>query len=1853
MTDAARTATIGETIDEIRAALSDYIEATYHISDPQVVSQRRALLDEPGIIYQVPYIESTPRYLQGRPFAELGLPDAALQLLTTMAHPGEGGTQLLHDPPYEHQAAALSLTLNEGRSLVVTTGTGSGKTESFLMPILGKLAIEAARGDGSFSQHALRAIVLYPMNALVNDQLGRLRLMLGDPAVVSLFESWSGRPARFARYTSRTLYPGVRTAKKDQVRLRPIGQFYGDLLTKASDGSEAERQAATVLIDNLQSRGKWPAKPDLTGWYGSSGSRWQNRAGEFLRAVTLPDDPELLTRHEVLHAPPDIVVTNYSMLEYMLMRPLERPIFDATRAWLHDNPHERLLLVVDEAHLYRGAAGAEVGLLLRRLRSRLGITQDQLQVICTSASFTDPDIARTFGAQLTGKDETEFETIPGELALRDNEGRGTVDDASSLAALRIDDLLAADDDAQRFEILRGFLEFRGSVEADTPGRSLFNALRDFSPMSLLVNLTMKSAEALSSIGSQIFDVDDPHLATRAASALITLGSMAHPTPGEPGLLPCRIHSFFRGLPGLWACLDANCEFNPLGGGPIGKLYAQPQEECACGARVFEFFTCRHCGSAYARAYTDDIVQPRYLWSEPGQRFLSVAGAVGELQPLDLCLEEPVYDLVEPADLDLITGKLNPSVLGDRVRQVFLTRNRADADTGGGDEAPDAPGDGDGPGIFKPCGVCRDRAGFNKSSVQDHQTKGDEPFQALITRQVQVQPAGQQPYSDFAPLQGRKVLAFSDSRQVAARLAPNLQKYSMRDVLRPLILTGLRMLDDVPNVSNSVCLDDLYLAVLLGARSLRVRLRPELRAGETMQAQHDIDSVIQRGQLTEPAVMLDLFMSVRAASPPQSLLSGISHTISDRYFGLQSLALASLCERQGLRAALLDRLPVLGTLAVDDNQRLALTRLWINQWTVYGLWFAATPIAQWQQRDGVRGHTGKFAPIARWLDSPALKRDFERGWLPVLLDTFCEQVGGKYRIRGVQLSLAREGEWGYCQACRTTQRPFPGAARCIKCQRDQVATIDPDTDEVFRARKGYYRNSTLRALVDPPERPMALVAAEHTAQLNAAQGDEVFSMAEEHELLFQDVDLGPDTTGLERTAIDVLSCTTTMEVGIDIGSLSGVALRNMPPSRANYQQRSGRAGRRGNAVATVLAFGSADSHDEHYFQEPDRMVRGPVDDPLLSLDNIEIARRHVTAFLLQRYHQDRLPVIAPEAQRQLFEVLGTVVGFKDPQSLLNRVDFANWLTLELPQLSEDIDEWLPAELSGSDRTDLLSDLVRTTLAAIDYAIRDEGDAEFGEGAVGDVDEEVDEEDQFEAPPEVDEETNRLARGANRLLDRLLYRGVLPRYAFPTDVVGFHIFNIDRSTRFQPVFQYAPTQGLTAALSQYAPHKKVWVDGREWTSGALYSPILSDLSRAWREKRLYFECDNCHYATTEPYDHADRGEVRDCPACGQADVFGPALNWIRPPGFAHPYWIDEETSPDDQPARSYATRAKLVAGEPADQGSWVPVTPRIKSYYERTFLLVSNTGPRDDGYSFCTICGLIEPSALPTGRTSRPHLKPYPDPGNPNCPGDRGTRGLVLGTDFISDVLLIALQVSTPITLRPGLLATDVALRTLSESITIAATDLLGIEAGELQAEYRPALTDLGREGLEAEIYLYDTLSGGAGFARRVGERGQEVFERALEILDSCPAQCDRSCYRCLRSFRNRFEHDHLDRHLGASLLRYLLTGVDPILDQSRIDRASDRVFADLSLAALGDITFTRNTEVEVPGVGTVHAPILAETQSDRLIIGVHGPLTPDHTPDLHLRDAMEFSGTIPVLLLDEIVITRNLPEAIRRIRLHIG
>jgi hypothetical protein len=422
------------------------------------------------------------------------------------------------------------------------------------------------------------------------------------------------------------------------------------------------------------------------------------------------------------------------------------------------------------------------------------------------------------------------------------------------------------------------------------------------------------------------------------------------------------------------------------------------------------------------------------------------------------------------------------------------------------------------------------------------------------------------------------------------------------------------------------------------------------------------------------------------------------------------------------------------------------------------------------------------------------------------------------------------------------------------------------------------------------------------------------------------------------------------------------------------------------------------------------------------------------------------------------------------------------------------------------------------------------------------------------------------------------------------------------------------------------------------------MSDDRFQAWNHRRFYLECGVCHYAMTVSMDEGSRGERRDCPACGAEGELGPAMTWLRPPGFAHPWYWDEGTSPDDEPATSYATRAKLTAPTPADADRWVPINERIRSYFDRAHLLVTNTGPRNEGYAYCTRCGLIEPDVTLSPVIVEGHRKPYPDPRHPVCQGGGTTHGLVLGTDFISDVLLVSMRVEDPLTLRPEYQSTRVALRTLSEALTTTACVLIGIDPAELQAEFRPALTPRGRDGSEFEIYIYDTLPGGAGFSQRVGNMGLALFGDALKRLETCPAQCDSSCYRCLRSYKNKLDHDLLDRHVAASLLRYLLTSALPTLDPERAAMSTALLFEDLQRQGLEGATFEMNAKTEVPGFGTLTAPIRARLDGGRtVVIVLHLPFAPAVPVAPEWAGPAEFSISPQVLPIDELAVCRNLPR----------
>jgi ATP-dependent helicase YprA (DUF1998 family) len=294
------------TSTDIKATYRRYLQSLLAVRDPEIDDALRHAIDSTPILDRGPLLEATPPYAPGASIGDLiseGILASSFADLASTALP-------LDRPLYVHQETAIRKA-QQGRNILVATGTGSGKTESFLLPILDSLVRERERGELA---PGVRALLLYPMNALANDQMKRLRQLL-------------------------VTYPHI-----------TFGRYTGDT---ESDPRKARDNFAALNLGE-------PILPN-----------------------------ELLSRQEIRQTPPHILLTNFAMLEYLLLRPLDVDLF------AHGDDSKWRFIVVDEAHVYDGSQGAEIAMLLRRVRDRVAPGRT-IQCIATSATVggdADPGAA--------------------------------------------------------------------------------------------------------------------------------------------------------------------------------------------------------------------------------------------------------------------------------------------------------------------------------------------------------------------------------------------------------------------------------------------------------------------------------------------------------------------------------------------------------------------------------------------------------------------------------------------------------------------------------------------------------------------------------------------------------------------------------------------------------------------------------------------------------------------------------------------------------------------------------------------------------------------------------------------------------------------------------------------------------------------------------------------------------------------------------------------------------------------------------------------------------------------------------------------------------------------------------------------------------------------------------------------------------------------------------------------------------------------------------------------------------------------------------------------------------------------
>jgi hypothetical protein len=1814
---------IKQVAERIHNRLQRYLEAQYHIKDSALIGERHLLLLEPGAIAQRPFVEVTPSYAVQSGFSELKIPRPISDLLTEL---GGFRPSIGVYPPYKHQADALEAFFGKNANdLIVATGTGSGKTETFLYSAIGSLAMEAIERSTSFVLPGVRVLLLYPMNALVSDQTSRLRRLFGDERMAGLFETRWGRRPRFSMYTSRTPYPGIRTNDKDGRNIAPLLEYFVEL-----EGSEDEDDQN--LVKELKSRGRWPAK-DLIGFFAASEEELRTfksgkKAGENYRKrhwdhrlVTQPNDRELLTRHEIQKSPPDLLVTNYSMLEYMLLRPIERSIFRKTSEWLASNSRNQFLLVLDEAHMYRGVSGAEVGLLIRRLQSRLGISREQMRCILTSASLgigpSAEEAGKTFGEALTGKRQNGvFAVIRGTREARPKPSAGTTEEAAAFAAVNP----AVFAGIEEVAIEPALASVVASLGWDSPNgerrQYVGKQLAGTGPLELLIEICAGNGTAFESLAHQLFPTVSQEQAEAATDGLLALGSFARRHEAgrqEQPLLPTRVHMFFRGLPSVHACLNEECKerrFQAEGNTILGRFYTEPRTHCKCGARVFEIFTHRDCGASFVRAFGVGR-RADFLWNEHGGT-LSQFGA--PLHEIHFLLEEPHPDKVrnvEPVWLDIATGRIQDSQPSEGAGFRLMYR-------------PTGADEDEGLSTFSTCPICTRRTNTGGSlKIMDLATKGEQPFANLIREQF-VNQVATKPLDERHPNEGRKALLFSDGRQKAARLARDLPREVERDSLREALIAALKELSTIGK--EPLPDETLYAAFVL------VCARHHLHFFDG----HDQRALLEDCQRLERDYDLDLSLAMDdgwKVTPPTRFRQAVLRQISDPYYSLIA-ACAVVVQPRRSKLKLLER----RLSAVSAETLGEITEAWIHEMLYHDAFDPSLSLTSRYQEfpffEPIRAEDGLkvfFADVAKraQLDS-AIIDPLRNELFDVFTRTAVSTDDSGRLLTGdtLTIKIAIDDIWWQCLFCGYVQaKPFLGS--CAECGQKELEPRRPD-HPYMRARKDFFREP-LRAVLKG-QRPVHITAEEHTAQLSQRDAGVVYATTEEFELRFQDVPLGKD-----KPAVDVLSCTTTMEVGIDIGSLTAVGLRTVPPLRENYQQRAGRAGRRGTSVSSVLTFAQGGAHDSYHFEHPEVMISGPAREPRIKSDNRRLARRHIYSYLLQTFFHQQMDQL-PDAQQQtlaasrpdLMSAFGLAAAFFNGDDEFGFVAFTHWMKDPNSKgVRERIVSWLPDELfreASSRHADKIAFVNVTSAELIEELAVMGKEVETAQEGV--------EQDAVEPEDTAEPIT---------LLDLLFDKGLLPSYAFPTDLCSFVIQ--ERAKYGKIIERERPQLGKTQALSEYAPGRILVVNKQTYRVGGIFFDRTSTASPAEgffdgiRER--YIGCSRCSYVRLDRAADVESPLSQiECPVC-RSDLQVNEL--LDPPAFS-PEGGRRLRDEDRDQDITYASSAQLP--ELLDRDfNWDTLTGSQMSfaYEEGVKLIVTNKGKDGTGFAVCETCGAAWLSDDPDSQKehSRPFLLPdyviKREQPPKHCNG-HVRKGLYLGHQFRTDILLLRLEFKATMDFSPDRPWLVDALATCAEAVALGSSRGLSIDPGELSSGYRFVPAAHGGIGA-AEIYLFDTASGGAGYAYEVGRQLEEMLPPIEDILTTCPGHCERSCTKCLRHYGNRFLHPRLDRRLGLQLLRYARFSERP----SILSPGAQRNILD---------PLARYLKLEGWSVGWREA-ILVVAREDRnksLVIGTYPALLSKAEAERR-HPLPNQAGGIPILLPDYLV-ERDLPSAYQEVMKHV-
>jgi ATP-dependent helicase YprA (DUF1998 family) len=1660
--------------ERLRNELEVYIKSQYLGKSKLLLNALADQLDEEGTLYRAPFVESTPAYKSVQNgIHTLRLPDWLKAFFIDLAEKGMG----VYPAPFQHQLDALQNAYH-GRDLFVATGTGSGKTECFMWPMLSKMCVEAREHPETWKVRGVRAIVMYPMNALVSDQISRLRRLMGDPGdrFVGSFRNTAGQDVRrpqFGMYTGRTPYPGsAPTATEDKKLAKSLSK-----MVRPTD------ERVLKFYNELLQDGKIPAKCDL--------SEFVNLLA-IGRHATHPDDAELITRFEMQQTCPDILITNYSMLQYMLFRHREAKIWEDTREWLECRKENKLLFVIDEAHMYRGSAGGEVALLIRRFFDKLGINRDKVQFILTTASMPNSNEAdraavRNFAKNLTASTEYNFVYLTGEEADLPEETGYTIPDESFLT------FSVSGEETENNELLGKLNAFWSNAKPapdafdnwDNAHTWLYHNLANYTQFHILLGECCRRAHSVDELAENIFAAfgKDKAKAMEATYNLLVIASLAKDEKGRL-LFPIRLHLLFRGLQGIYSCANPKCKHASSAGGlTLGRIFTRNGIfTCPdCGGAVYELINDRRCGALFFRGYIqkkERIEGKTFLWRAPGVFFNE------KMIELHLLIPEEGRTYsgstkypVKPCYLDTQSGFINfedDSWAGkDDVIKLYFRdcteKGKPNINT------------------FATCPHCRHL--LDRRELTSFSTRGNQSFYNLVKAQFNLQPPVAQKSNDPMryPNQGRKVLLFSDSRQRAAKLARDMSQASDDQAVMQLFILAVKAMEDS---GKDLSLNNVYGYFVLEAAKRNVLLFHDEEADQDklegdikvhgsrskfredcQQMKHSMVRKLKRGKVFEPELTFD--------NAPPMMLEHLIHLFCGRYNTIYDTALGWLEPRfKNLEDA--QEILEENGVEVSDVELIEVFNAWLlDICNPYGA--LGHRISDERRKEVIASYKGyglpqdwKFSDVMRknmgWDQAPS-----EMGKWRKAFAVFLDSNDGKYFIELSRIvpKLGLHHQWLRCKQC-SELTAFSVRRQCPTCGCADLEAID----EQGYSAMDFWRKPVVDAIEGEAIR--VIDTEEHTAQLSYKdQRDEMWSRTEQYEMRFQDL-LDED-----ESSVDILSSTTTMEVGIDIGSLVAVGLRNIPPMRENYQQRAGRAGRRGASMSTIVTFCEDGPHDTMYFADPAPMFRGEPRRPWIDIQSEKLLRRHIGITAIQGFLTDK----------KSMDTIGTIEFFDSYWDL-----FMNYLeTFEL----------------GKD-TVLLQRYTKNFILAFRRQLQEEM-ALLNE--------------KRQKHPELYSGQNKLTR--KTLLDALYEEGIIPTYSFPKNVVSTFIANE------QGQLQYEVDRGLDVAISEYAPGRSIVVDKKTYQIGGLYyhgsermKGAAMTPARSFVEdpnyRKTVFSCKSCGWLG--PEDDLKDGH---CPFCENTHIIQ-MLPMVKPWGFAP---VNGKSTAPAQLVEAYSyADAPLYSTLPdADGLIKIPECSNIRmAKRSDQRIIMINKGPGEKGFMICPDCGAAISGDDPHGFSSErikigcPFYSRYP---KSEC-NHSNAINTTLGFDFVTDMLVLEIKLDkTKMNIskaeNPWL---DRAARSLAEALRLQTSRLLDVEFTELNAGYR--LRE-HRDEAYVDVFLYDSLSSGAGYSSGIADQIEILLQNTRTFLAGC--KCENACQDCLKHYRNQNYHFVLDRFAAIELL----------------------------------------------------------------------------------------------------------------------